>query len=139
MLLLGMKFLYSTLINALLFYFIVSVFSGGIKIAGGSNILSNIIAGLLFGALIAAIPTILGFFKLPVTWASTLLMCLILAFAFYFLLFTGFAGLGAIAPTTIVLGIGSAVIALPTAIQTMVAATVFTAISIVGLDSLQKK
>lgn len=133
------NFLYLTFRNALLFYFIVTVFSGGIRIAGGSNLLLNIIAGLIFGALMASIPAMLKFFKLPVTNASFLLMCLVVTFIFYFLLFSGFLGLGSIAPTTINFGFAGAVVVLVGQVQTMVAATIATALGVVGMEALSGK
>lgn len=133
-----MKFLYETIVFGLLFYFFLNLFSG-IRIAGANNsVLLNIAAGLLFGVLIASIPALLKFFKLPVNNGGVFLMALVLIFIFLFILQQGFFDLGDIRRTTInlrplvrqTLTFGS--------IQTMVLATVVISLSVLGLKSLQK-
>lgn len=129
------KFIYLVLRNGLLFYFFVTIING-IRIAD-NNVSSNIIAGLLFGILMASVPSILKFFKLPVTSASYMLMALVVSFVFFFILYSEVAGLGAIGRSDINLGLGGAPIRL-LEVQTMVVATVLTALSVAGLEALSK-
>jgi uncharacterized membrane protein YvlD (DUF360 family) len=133
-----MKFLYSTIINALLFYFFISVFNG-IQIGGANNnLLTNILAGLIFGALIASIPILLKFFKLPVNSGSTFLLALIIVFIFLFLLQQQVANLGSIENTVINFGpFGGKSTLKP--LQTMVAATVTISLGVLGLRSLSDR
>lgn len=133
-----MQFLYRTTLNALIFYFIVNLFKPGIVIAGGENLGANLLVGILFGLLVASIPFVLGFFKLPNSAAASILLSLVLIFLFFFALSTGFAGLGAIAPTVISLGAGFTFV-FPTSTQTMVAATIITSIIVVGMENLRKR
>lgn len=131
-----MKFIYTTVINALLFFFMVNIFNG-IRIGDGT-VAVTIVAGLVFGVFIAAIPTILKFFKLPVTSASTFLVALIVIFIFLFLLYSQFLGMGSLTGTNVLLASGGARINLG-AVQTMVAATVFTSLAVLGLEALSKQ
>ncbi len=134
-----MKFLYEVIINALLFYFFLNFFNG-INIAGSNNnILINIGSGLLFGLLIASIPSILKFFKVPVNNGATFLMALIVIFIFMFILQQGIFGLGSIGQTTINLRpiVTSGALKF-NPVQTMVLATVLISLSVLGLKSLQK-
>jgi uncharacterized membrane protein YvlD (DUF360 family) len=131
------RLIYTTLRNALLFFFFVTAING-IKIAGSSNLLSSVVAGLIFGAFIAGIPTVLKFFKLPVTYASTFLLALIFSFIFFFLLYSGVGGFGSVTRSEINLGIGTAPIVL-SAIQTLVVSTVVTSLSVVGFQILSRR
>jgi|GEM_PF-4971043 len=133
-----MQFLFRTILNALIFYFVVSLFKPGILIAGGENLSANLLIGILFGLVMGSVPFILGFFKFPNSVAGNILVSLVLIFLFFFALSTGFAGLGGIAPTVISLGAGLTFV-LPTSTQTMVAATIVTAIIVVGMENLRKK
>jgi hypothetical protein len=78
-----MKFVYVTLVNMLLFFFIVTVFSG-ITVRGGS-FLEKVWVGLLFGVFMAGVPHVLKFFKLAVSSGSLLLMGVVMSFIFFFI------------------------------------------------------
>lgn len=133
-----MQFVYRTILNALIFYFIVNLFSPGIAIAGGSNLGMNLLCGLLFGMLMAVVPFVLGFFKLPNSTAAEMLLSLVIIFGFFFLLSIGFAGLGQIRPTVISLGAGFT-FNFPTVMQTVVGATATTALIVVGMENLRRR
>lgn len=133
-----MKFLYEVIINALLFYFFLNFFNG-IRIAGANNnVLINIGSGLLFGALIASIPSILKFFKIQVNNGATFLMALVVVFIFMFILQQGIFGLGSVSATSLDLRpLFKAKLSF-NGVQTMVLATVLISLSVLGIKSLQK-
>lgn len=79
-----MKEVYVTLRNMLLFFFIVAVFSGTI-IVRNNTVADKVIVGLVFGLVMAFLPMILKFFKLPVNTGSLLLVGIVFSFLFYFL------------------------------------------------------
>lgn len=79
-----MRELYVTLRNMLLFFFIVAVFSGTIVVRD-NTVVDKILVGLAFGAVMASLPMLLKFFKLPVNTGSLLLVGIVFSFLFYFL------------------------------------------------------
>lgn len=79
-----MKEVYVTLRNMLLFFFIVAVFSGTI-IVRNNTVADKVIVGLVFGLVMAFLPMMLKFFKLPVNTGSLLLVGIVFSFLFYFL------------------------------------------------------
>jgi hypothetical protein len=133
-----MQFIYRTILNALIFYFIVNLFAPGIVIASGNNLGLNLLSGVLFGMLLAAVPFVLGFFKLPNSTAAEILLSLVFIFMFFFLLSIGFAGLGTVKPTYISLGAG-VTFNFPTVMQTVVGATAVAALAVVGMENLRKR
>ncbi|BCX14195.1 MAG: hypothetical protein KatS3mg085_727 [Candidatus Dojkabacteria bacterium] len=76
-------FLYVTLRNTLLFFFLISLFQDTIAVRNNTMV-DKIFVGLLFGLLMASLPIILKFFKLPVNAGSLILIGVVAAFLFYF-------------------------------------------------------
>ncbi|MBL8015094.1 MAG: hypothetical protein JNK26_02820 [Candidatus Doudnabacteria bacterium] len=127
--------IYEVIINLLLFYFVTSVING-VTIREG-NLLSTIIVGIVFGVLMAAVPQMLGFFKINVnTWAS-LLLSIMLSFIFLFILST--LGIAVFAAAVIDLGLPGLVIAINDAISSLLFLSVLIALLSVGLKQLGKK
>lgn len=127
--------LYEVIINLLLFYFVTSVING-VTIREG-NLLSTIIVGIVFGVLMAAVPQMLGFFKINVnTWAS-LLLSIMLSFIFLFILST--LGIALFTAATIDLGLPGLIITLNDGISSLLFLSVLIALFSVGLKQLGKK
>jgi len=78
-----MRTVYVILRNMLLFFFLVVIFGGALRINRGS-VLDELIVALVFGIFMAVIPNILKFFKLPVNAGSLILMGIIVSFVFFF-------------------------------------------------------
>lgn len=79
-----MKFLYATIRNMLLFFFIAVLFSG-IMFVGDAEFLDYLWIGLLFGALLAFAPNILVFMKVRENIGILFLISVVLTFIFFFL------------------------------------------------------
>jgi hypothetical protein len=130
-----MKNLYIVVVNALLFFFIAQIVNG-IKISNGT-VISIILVGLLFGLTMMMVPIILRFFKISVTTGSKMLLALVLSFVFFFLIHTGFAGIGRITGSTINFGIGDP-IRLAGSLETLMVASIVSALSSIGLQRLSE-
>lgn len=94
---------YITLRNALLFFFVINVFSG-IDIKGG-NLAANISTALIFGILMTLIPFMLGFFRINVNLGSRFLLSAVVNFIVFLLIYTGLWEIGSIGGSVIDLGL----------------------------------
>jgi hypothetical protein len=79
-----MKNVYKTLVNLLAFFFIVSLFINVLIIKGGNDFSNVILPALIFGVLVAALPSILNFFKIKESTGALLLGGLVVNFIYYF-------------------------------------------------------
>ncbi len=79
-----MKTVFIVLLNMLLFFFLVGIFGNALQVSRGT-LIDKVIVGLIFGIFMAMIPSMLKFFKLPVSGGSLLLMGIIVSFVFFFL------------------------------------------------------
>jgi len=79
-----MKNLYLILRNLMVFTFIVVIF-GSNNIIKDNSVSSILLVGLLFGIVMMLIPSVLKYFKLPITPSTVFVMSLIFSFLFYFL------------------------------------------------------
>jgi hypothetical protein len=80
-----MKNFYSFLIGFLTFYFISRLFGGILSTSPWNNFDGVFIVAVLFGILMAFLPTILGFLKIKESNGALLLGGLVINFIFYFL------------------------------------------------------
>lgn len=78
-----MYYVYVTLRNMLLFFFLVSVFSGTILVRD-NTVFDKVLVGVIFGIVMAALPAMLKFFKLPLNTGTLLLVGTIASFLFFF-------------------------------------------------------
>lgn len=133
-----MKNLYTVLVNALLFFFIISVVNG-VQLYNGS-LLARVVVSLVFGLVIMVIPSILKALKINDSTGARLLLTLVLSFVFFFVLYSGVGGIARIVGSTIDLGLGAgSIIVLPGALETLIAVAVLSALASAGLQSLEKK
>ncbi len=79
-----MKGVFNVLVGVLVFYFIGYTFSNVITFAAPGGFQGVFLAGLVFGILVALIPTLLGFLKIKETTGALILGGVVLNFAFYF-------------------------------------------------------
>jgi hypothetical protein len=78
-----MKQVYIVIRNMLLFFFLVAIFSGNIRI-NDNTVLDKTLVGLAFGVAMMALPNLLKFMKLPVNFGALLLVGLVTSFTFFF-------------------------------------------------------
>jgi hypothetical protein len=79
-----MKFVYATVRNMLLFFFLSALFAG-IMFVGDGEFLDYLWVGLLFGAVMAAAPNILVFMKVRENIGVLFLILIVLSFIYFFL------------------------------------------------------
>jgi hypothetical protein len=133
-----MKNVYTVLVNGLLFFFIITVVNG-VQLTNGS-LLGKIIVSLVFGLLIMFIPSILKALKINDSTGARLLLTLVISFIFFFVLYSGIGGIARVTGSTIDLGLGAgSIIALPGALETLIAVAVLSALASAGLQSLEKR
>lgn len=132
-----MKKAYVVIVNALLFYYLVSIFNGvAIK---GNSIISVTLVGIVFGLVMMSVPSILQFFKITNTTGAKLLLSLVLSFIFFFILHSGVGNIASIGKTTINLDLTKkAEIVLNSALQTLVIVSILSAFASVGLQKLSQ-
>ncbi len=130
-----MKKVFTVVINALLFFFIVGVVSG-VTIYNGT-LISVIIAALIFGLLMLAVIFILKFFKINVNFWSKLLLSVVLAFVFFFMIYNGILGIGSISSSVVDFGLGITVLRLD-ALGTLIFVSLVSGAASAGLDWLSK-
>lgn len=82
-----MNFLYKTFVNITVFYFLVILFNGvlGILMPGANTFIVIAIPAIIYGLLMAALPSIVTFFKIKVNTGVLLLGGIVVNFLFYFL------------------------------------------------------
>jgi len=133
-----MKNVYVTLRNMMLFFFLVVIFGGALRINNG-KVLDEIIVALVFGVFMSFIPNILKFLKLPVNPGSMILMGVIVSFVFFFVGLYLFNFINIIGQT-IVLGISFLdPIVLPDKTFTLVVLSLVAAIFSIGLELMSQK
>lgn len=133
-----MRNVYVTLRNMMLFFFLVVVFGGALRINNG-RVLDEIIVALVFGIFMSLIPNILKFFKLPVNPGSLILMGVIVSFVFFFVGLYLFSFIN-ITGQSIVLGISFIdPIVLPDKTFTLVILSVVAAVFSIGLELMSQK
>jgi hypothetical protein len=131
-----LKKAYIVIVNALLFFFIVSIVNGVVINAG--NVWTKTVIGVLFGLLMLIVPNLLQFFKISVNMWSRLLLSIVLAFVFFFVLYSGIGGLASFGPTLIDVGLGGALIKIADGLGTLVFVTLVTALGSVGIHRLSQ-
>jgi hypothetical protein len=131
-----MKNLYVVLRNFLLFFFLVNVFSG-VSITQG--LFGKVLVGLIFGVLMALVPTILAFFKLPVNFGGSFLLSLVICFIYFFLIKIQFLALGSIGGTTVNWGISGVKPWVLDDLTTLVVVSITSALLSVWLDYISSK
>ena len=130
--------LYTVIVNALLFFFIISVFNG-VQLTSGT-LLAKVFVSVIFGVLIMLIPNVLGILKINDSTGARLLVSLVISFLFFFVLYAQVGNLARVTASSIDLGFGpGSVISLPGAVETLIAAAVLSAFASAGLQSLSKK
>lgn len=80
-----MKNVYRVVRSIMLFYFLASLFAQILVFPNGNTLQGIFLPALIFGVLVAALPTILGFFKINDNNGALLLGGLVVNFIFYFL------------------------------------------------------
>lgn len=134
-----MRAVYEVVINALVFFFIVTVFNG-VQLNGSSTLLAKIVAAIIFGLVMLAVPNILKAMKIPDTTGARLLLGLVLSFAFFFILYTGVGSVATIGGSTIDLGLGpSSIIKLAGSLETLIAVSIATAFTSAGIYALSRR
>lgn len=79
-----MKNFYRVVRSIALFYFIASLFAQVLRFTEGNNFQGIFVSALIFGLLVAALPSILNFFKIKENNGALLLVGLVVNFLFYF-------------------------------------------------------
>ncbi len=91
-----MKKLNDILVNTLIFFFVVTLLEGAVRLNTSSGLLDRILVGLIYGITVAFGRNIIKFFKLPVTnvlifvatFGLSLLFSLVCAYVLRLLVFT---------------------------------------------------
>ncbi len=131
-----LKKAYIVIVNALLFFFLVSVVNG-VQINSG-NVWTKSLIGALFGILMLLVPNLLQFFKISVNMWSRLLLSIVMSFIFFFFLYSGIGQISSFGPTVIDLGIGGALITIADGLGTLVFVSVLSALASVGINRLSQ-
>lgn len=128
-----MRGIYLVLRNFLVFFFLVSIFNGVSIIQG---LIGTILVGIIFGILMMLVPAILAFFKIKPNFWSTLLLGIIVAFIFFFLMRMGFLGIGTIGSTEINWGAPGLGVLRMDDLTTLVVISLVSALATVGMEAL---
>lgn len=80
-----MRNIYRAARGIALFYFIASLFAGILAFTDGNNFQGIFVSAMVFGVLVAALPSILSFFKIQENNGALLLVGLVVNFLFYFI------------------------------------------------------
>ncbi|MDQ6985475.1 MAG: hypothetical protein Q9M91_04920 [Candidatus Dojkabacteria bacterium] len=78
-----MKYIYITLRNTFLFFFISALFAR-VLLSGNNEFVDILIGGLLFGIVMALMPNILQFMKIKESAWSLILLGIVITFIFFF-------------------------------------------------------
>lgn len=135
-----MKNVYKAFVNIFIFYFLVSLFNGvlGILMPGANTFVVILIPAIIYGILVAALPTILGFFKIKENTGALLLGGVVVNFLFYFLghyVFRIFAINGG----NIVLGIPALAIRVDDQTLGLLIISLLSSLVSVGIEAMSKK
>ena len=132
-----MKRIFVILLNLLVFFFVMNIFTPTIQVQGISGFtqtINSIVVGLIYGICMMMVPNILKFFKLSVQTSSMYLMSIFVSFLFFFIsrYFFNLINLGT-GNITIIPGI---IISLPDQTVTIVFLSIITAIFSVSMLKL---
>lgn len=79
-----MKYLYVSLRNTFLFFFILRLFAGILVVDRSNELLYQFLIAFTFGALTSFVPNILSFFKIKQSTVTSLFLGVIVTFAYFF-------------------------------------------------------
>lgn len=127
---------YTTVLNALWFYFLVDVING-VQISH-ENLAVTVLIALLAGGLMWSVKPVLHFFKISVNTWSQLFLAVVFSFIFFFAMYLGVLSIGSVGPSIIDLGVVEDSIVALDGIGTLIAISFAMGIGSIGLKVLSK-
>lgn len=128
--------IYVVIRDTLLFLFVISLADGVIIV--GDTVLSRVVVALIFGALMAALPSLIRFFKFRPTITAMLIAALVVSLAYTFALYMGIGEFTIFTGSVINWGVGAESILRIDAMGTFLFVGIVSAIAAVGLDVLSE-
>lgn len=127
---------FTILLNALWFYFLVDVING-IEISQ-QNLSVTILISVVAGMVMWSVNPVLRFFKISVNTWSRLFLAVVFSFIFFFAMYLGVLSIGSVGPSIIDLGIVEDSIITLDPIGTLLVSSFTLGIGSIGLKLLSK-